>query len=77
MATFVVLGIGVFSLALAALIHNYALPRVELMPLGEQTTSGAAFVLLALIGSAAPPLTVSLGEGLCKRRAAKPRRGRL
>lgn len=36
---FVVLGLGVFCLALSILIPSYVLPRVELMPLGEETTS--------------------------------------
>lgn len=39
LVAFGVLGIGVLSLALAPLIHFYVLPRVELMPLNEETTS--------------------------------------
>jgi hypothetical protein len=39
MFAFVVLGLGVFNFALAALIHLYVLPRVELMPLDAQTAS--------------------------------------
>jgi hypothetical protein len=36
---FLVLGIGVFNLALAALLHYYVLPRVALMPLDVHMTS--------------------------------------
>src|SRR5207248_398378 len=36
---FIVLGVGVFSLALVPLIHWYLVPRLELTPLGEETTS--------------------------------------
>jgi hypothetical protein len=35
----VLLGVGMFSLVLAPMIHFYVLPRVELMPLNEETTS--------------------------------------
>jgi hypothetical protein len=39
---FVALGVGVFCLALAPLIRYYVLPRVELMPLDQVTTSVSA-----------------------------------